>query len=96
MTFQLKHYILPHDGIIPGARGHKKILVPTGTKVYCIVYGTKIYWCAYLHEAQAIKCMAGLEATIQSSARRHIELGTLIAWNFKYTIPRRVAREPTL
>lgn len=62
MTFQLKNYVLPHDGQMPGAGPYKKVVVPKGTKVYCIVYGTKIYWCAFLHEADALRCLNGLES----------------------------------
>ncbi len=90
---QIKHYRLPHTGIIPGARGHKKIEVAAGTKVYCIVYGTKIFWCAYLTEKSAVKCMSGLIETTNPTARRHIDLETLIAWNFKDAIPKRIHRE---
>jgi len=90
--FQLKHYLLPHDGLIPGARGHKKRVIPAGTKVYCIVYGTQIFWAAYLDESQALATMAGLQASVNGTARRNIDLNTMLAWNFKHSIPRRIAR----
>jgi hypothetical protein len=92
---QVKHVVLPHDGIIPGARGHKKITIPRGTKVYCIVYGTLIFWAAYLDEPSALKVAENLEATIRPEARRHIPLQTLLAWNFKSTIPKRISRPKT-
>lgn len=90
--FQIKRYTLPHDGIIPGARGHKKVIVPAGTKVHCIVYGTMIYWAAYLNEEQALTCLRGLEETISGKARRTIKLDTLVAWNFKDRVPTRIVR----
>jgi hypothetical protein len=93
--FHLKPYALPHDGVIPGARGHKKQVIPAGTKVYCIVYGTKIYWAAYLDEQQALRCMNNLQASVNGQARRNIELNTMVAWNFKDAIPRRVVRLPS-
>lgn len=87
MMFQIKHYMLPHDGVMPGARGLKKIVVPKGTKVYCIVYGTLIYWCTYLHMQDAMVCLHGLEKTLKT-----MPLDTLVAWNFKHAIPKRVFR----
>ncbi len=92
-TFRIRTFLLPHEGIIPGAAGHKKIVVPKGTRVYCIVYGTLIYWCAYLNEEQASKCMRGLEASTDVHARRYIPLETLLTWNFGRGIPRRICRE---
>lgn len=92
MNFQIKHYMLPHSGIMPGARGLKKVVVPAGTKVYCIVYGTKIYWCCYLHEADAMRTMQVLEDTVNGRASRTIDLHILIAWNFKSSFPTRVYR----
>ena len=90
--FQIKHYMLPKDGNIPGARGHKKQVIPRGTKIYCIVYGTKIYWAAYLNEAQAIECVKGLTKTVDGEYKRSIDLKTLVEWNFKDTIPTRIVR----
>lgn len=90
---QLKHFMLPHDGVIPGARGYKKQIIPKGTKVYCIVYGTKIYWCAYTNEVHAMTVMGNLQASVNGNARRNIDLQTLIAWNFQSAIPKRIARE---
>lgn len=92
MLFQIKHYALPHDGIIPGARGHKKVIVSRGTKVYCIVYGTLVFWVAYLDEPNALRVAQELENTTLPSARRQIDLKTLIAWNFKDAIPKRISR----
>jgi hypothetical protein len=92
MIFQLKRYMLPHEGIIPGARGHKKIIVSRGTWVYCIVYGTLVYWCAYLHQEEAMRAKRGLEDTVSGKARRTIDLDSLLAWNFRDAIPRRVCR----
>lgn len=93
MKFQLKHYMLPYDGVIPGVAGHKKITVPAGTKVWCIVYGTKIFWCAYLTESSALKVLQSLQDTIDGKLRRKIDLDTLLAWNFRDIIPRRIHRE---
>lgn len=87
MTFQIKHYLLPHDGVMPGARGHKKVTIPRGTRVYCIVYGTKIYWCTFLHMQDAMVCLQGLEKTLEFTP-----IDTLVAWNFKFSIPKRVFR----
>jgi hypothetical protein len=92
MKFQIKQYMLPHDGSMPGARGHKKVVVPRGTKVYCIVYGTLIYWCTYLHMQDAIVAMHGLEGTVNGKYKRTIDLQSLLAWNFKSSIPKRVFR----
>lgn len=92
--FQIKHYRLPHEGIIPGARGHKKQVVPAGTTVYCIVYGTKMYWASHLTEAQAQKCLSGLIKSLDPNYYRHIPLDTLLAWNFQFQFPRRVVRLP--
>jgi hypothetical protein len=83
--FQIKTLTLPHEGIIPGAPGHKKIVVPSGTTIYCIKYRTKFYWCGYLDEQQAAKCLRGLESN-------DIPLDVLVAWNFKAAIPKRIAR----
>jgi hypothetical protein len=90
--FQLKHYMLPHNGVMPGARGLKKVVIPAGTKVWCIVYGTKIYWCAYLHLADASRALQGLKDTASGEARHTIALDALIAWNFKDAIPKRIYR----
>jgi hypothetical protein len=90
--FQLKHLMLPHQGVMPGARGHKKVVVPAGTKVYCIVHGTLMYWAVYLDEAQARHALEGLEATASGRARRNIQLDTLLQWNFTSQFPKRVVR----
>ncbi len=91
-TFHVKHYSLPHDGVIPGAAGHKKVVVSRGTKVYCVVYGTKIFYCAYLYEKEALTVAKSFEETIDPNHKRHIPLKTLIAWNFKDAIPKKVHR----
>lgn len=93
--FQIKQYMLPHEGVIPGGPGHKKQVIPAGTKVYCIVYGTKMFWAVYLREEQAQKCLKGLLESLDPKARRHIPLNSLIAWNFKSAFPKRVSRLPT-
>ena len=94
MHFRIKHCTLPRTGTIPGARGHKKQIVPAGTQVFCITYNyTRYYWAAYLTEHQALTCMAGLEATVSGTARRSIDIDTLVAWNFKSAIPTRIVRE---
>lgn len=90
---QLKQYTLPHNGVIPGARGHKKIIVPAGTKVYCIVYGTLIFWCAYLRKASAMQCLKGITDTIEGRTKRTIDINTLVQWNFHDRIPTRIHRE---
>jgi hypothetical protein len=91
--FQIKLYRLPHEGVIPGARGHKKRVIPAGTKVYCIAYGTLIYWCAYLKEDQALRVLQGLTATVTKGARRYIPIETLVEWNFSWNMPRRICRD---
>jgi hypothetical protein len=88
MLFQLKHYALPHDGIIPGARGHKKQIIPAGTKVWCIVYGTLMYRAVYQDEQHALKVMQELQNTAEGKARR-----TMLEWNFSSRFPKRVVRE---
>lgn len=93
--FDVKSRRLPHAGVIPGARGHKKIVIPKGTTVWCVEYGGMFFWAAYLDEQSAITVAESLQATIQPSARRHIPLGTLLAWNFKLTIPVRISRPKT-
>ena len=85
--------ILPHQGIIPGARGHSKITIPKGTQVWLIVHGSLTFWACYLSETSARKCLEGLENTVSGRARRTIDLPTLLAWNFTYSFPTRVARE---
>lgn len=92
--FQVKAQILPHPGIIPGARGHKKITIPAGTKVYCIMHGARIFWAAYMSEAEAQEVANSLQATVTPGAtKRYIELYTLLAWNFKIeVIPTRISR----
>lgn len=92
MFFEVKEYRLPHEGVIPGARGHKKITIPRGTKVYCIVYENTFFWAAYLSDEEAQKVCASLEETIKLGSKRHIELKTLLAWNFKRGIPVRISR----
>ena len=92
VVFHLKHYMLPHNGVMPGARGLKKVIVPAGTKVWCIVYGTKVYWCAYLHLSDAEKCLQGLKETVWGQGKRTIDLDTLLAWNFKDAMPKRIYR----
>lgn len=91
MEIRLKR--LPHDGIIPGARGHKKIVIPKGTAVYVIMCGSVMFWCAYLNEASAQKCLDGLRKSLDSSYRRHIPLSTMLAFNFQHGVPARVHRE---
>jgi len=90
--FTIKRYTLSHHGVIPGARGHKKEIVPVGTEVFCITYGRQVFWCAYQNLEMAEACMDGLEASLDGRAKRQIPLDTMIAWNFKPTIPSRVAR----
>jgi hypothetical protein len=94
--FMLRHVPLPHDGVIPGARGHKKIVVPKGTEVFCItpcVDRVRMFWCAYLKEDSAQKTLEGLTKTVVGPARRQISYENLVAWNFKYEIPKRIHRE---
>jgi hypothetical protein len=96
MTFEVKAYPLPHDGIIPGARGHKKIVIPRGTQIYCITYQDRKFWCGYLKEDSAKEVANNLENSLNPDARRHIPLETLVAWNFKSKIPLRIHREKAL
>lgn len=91
--FQIKQYRLPHEGVIPGAAGHKKIVIPRGTIVFCIMYERKFYDYAYLDEHVAEECRKRLEATVDGTARRHFDLETMVAWNFKTRFPMRVARQ---
>lgn len=91
-TFGIVEQHLREPGIIPGARGHKKEVIPVGTKVYCIMYGRKYFWCCYLNERQAIQCRNGLESNLLPSARRRLTLEQILDWNFRYSIPTRVAR----
>ena len=90
MMFQIKHYLLPHDGLMPGARGYKKVTIPKGTRVYCIVYGTLVYWCTFLHMQDAMVCLKGLEHTVYT--RKTIDINSLLSWNFRHSIPKRVFR----
>ncbi len=92
VLFQVKSHILPHEGIIPGARGHKKITVPRGTTVYCIAHGTRLFWAAYLDEPTATKVARNLTDTVEGRSRRPIPLDTLLTWNFKTAIPSRISR----
>lgn len=94
--FQLRRVKLPHDGVIPGAAGHKKIVVPKGTEVFCItpcVDHVRMFWCAYLKEESAQTVLEGLTKTVNGPSRRRIDYPTLLAWNFKYQIPVRIHRE---
>ena len=92
MHFVIKECCLPHPGVIPGARWHKKIVIPEGETVYCIVYGMRFFWAVYLDKEQAEKAMQGLEDTVSGKARRKIDLPNLVAWNFKSEFPKRVVR----
>lgn len=78
---------LPHPGIIPGARGHKKITIPAGEQVWCIQHlaTRKLYWACYLNEQDAHRCADGL-------VKNDIPMESLIAWNFKFEFPKRVSR----
>jgi hypothetical protein len=90
--FSVTQTKLPHDGVIPGARGHKKQIISTGTAVWVIKHGRLFYWAVYLTEYQAQKCAHGLAAYVNGLTRRKIELHTLLAFNFKYDFPKRVVR----
>jgi hypothetical protein len=89
---RLKQCVLPHPGVIPGARGHKKQIIPAGTQVWCIVYHNKYYWAVYQTEEQAQMCLSNLLAIVEGRARRFTPLDTLVAWNFSTTFPKRVVR----
>jgi hypothetical protein len=91
--FKIEKRRLPHEGIIPGARGHKKIVIPEGTEVYCIVHGSLFFWAAYLNEDTARTVARNLEETTKSAGRRYIPFKSLLAWNFKSSIPVRIHRE---
>lgn len=98
--FTIERLLLPHVGIIPGARGHKKVEVAKGTHVYCITYGSRLYWSAYLSESQAIECLTELEEVVNGTGLRRgrrrkvrqIPLDTLVAWNFTWKFPVRICR----
>lgn len=91
--FVIKKLPLPDWGEIPGARGYKKVVIPKGTEVYCIMHGfSKYFWACYLHEEEAVKAAQGLEDCISGRSKRKIDLQTLLAWNFKTVFPTRVHR----
>jgi hypothetical protein len=90
--FDIRPLPLPHKGIIPGAAGHKKVEIPKGTMVYCIMHGPKYFWAVYLHKAEAEEVAETLEATITGRAKRSFDLPTMLAWNFKIAFPERVSR----
>lgn len=90
--FTVKALTLPHNGIIPGARGHKKIVVPEGTRVYCIVHDHRFFWAAYLDEPTALQVAASLDDTADGRSKRPISLATLLDWNFRYSFPTRICR----
>lgn len=83
---------LPRDGVIPGARGHKKIIVPKGTAVWVIEHRFLLFRCVYLNKEQADTCLKGLQDTVEGRTRRPMTLQTLLDWNFKQEFPTRVAR----
>lgn len=93
---QVKVVKLPHPAAIPGARGHKKISIPTGTTIYAIRDRDtgKWFWCGYLSMASAIQSAQNFVAATQTTANRHnIPWDTLIAFNFKSFLPYRISRE---
>lgn len=92
--FQVEEIKLPHDGVIPGAAGHKKITVPKGTRVYLIrePRSGKYFWCGYLYIKEALETAKSFVETIKPEHKRHIPLNTLIEWNFKGMIPKRIHR----
>lgn len=92
MTFTLEELKLPHNGIIPGAAGHKKVIVSKGTKVYAVKYERRYFTCVYLYKSEAEGVIRSFEETIKPDTRRHIPLTRLIEWNFRYSIPTRVNR----
>jgi hypothetical protein len=89
MIFDIKPFVLPHNGIIPGARGHKKQVIPAGTPVWCITYDEYMYWACYLNEEQALTVRSNLEDWIE---REDKSVSTVLVWNFKKSFPTRVAR----
>lgn len=93
MTFTVRERPLPHDGIIPGARGHKKEIVPKGTSVWVIMYERVYFWACYQTEASAQRCAKALDESVTGKAHRTIDLSSMLAWNFKREFPTRVHRE---
>lgn len=90
----LELHTLPHDGIIPGARGRKKQIIPRGTQVWCIVHERRhFYWACYTNQEHAAMVLKNLQDCAEGRARRSIPLHTLLAWNFKRSVPTRVCRE---
>lgn len=92
---QVKIVKLPHPGIIPGARGHKRITISKGTTIYCIRDRDTghWFWCGYLSMASAIQSARNFVSATRPQARHQIPWDTLVAFNFKPFIPYRVARE---
>jgi hypothetical protein len=81
---------LPHVGIIPGARGHKKVVIPKGTSVFCVRYYTKYFWAAYLDRKSA-------QHTCETF-KKCKSMEVLLEWNFMQEFPTRIIRskEPKL
>lgn len=92
--FQIEEIKLPHDGVIPGAAGHKKVIVPKGTRVYVIrePKSGKYFWCGYLYQHEALKCAQGFVETLDPNHKRHLTLDQIVIWNFKYVLPKRIHR----
>lgn len=96
--FLVEARLLPHEGVMPGAAGHKKRTVPVGTEVFVILARSsrKLYWACYLDRDSAERAAKGLAANLEPGARHRMSLETLIAWNFKHEFPKRVVRpKPT-
>lgn len=90
--FTIRELKIPHDGIIPGAAGHKKVIVSRGTRIYVVCHGQKYFGCGYLYFAEALEVTKNFVATLDPSHKRHMPLETLIQWNFKCVIPTRIHR----
>lgn len=88
MILQLKSYFLPHDGKIWGSKAGKQQIIPAGTRIYCICYGTLLFCYGYLNEAQAMTVMEGLQGTVDQNKNT-------VAFNFFDKIPTSIARPPT-
>lgn len=93
--FKVVPVLLPHQGIIPGARGHKKITIPRGTKVFAIQHIVRYFHTVYLSETEANTVRESLEDTVEGRTKRQIPLRTMLEWNFKLAIPTHVCRPKT-
>lgn len=90
--FVIQEVKLPHEGIVPGARGHKKIVYPKGTTIYVLKYQDKYFYCGYIYFKEILLVAKAFVQQIDPAYKRHIPLKTLIEWNFRRAIPSRIHR----